>query len=73
MIFPSFPSATDGPYMVWLGIAEHDKTLEARFKPLAAQSQKTLFAAGLLRAEPELVILDPTQRARLRRTSDAKK
>jgi hypothetical protein len=71
--FPQLPVRIDGPYLVWLGIVENDKILEARFNPFAAQSQKTLFATGLLRSEPEVVILDPTPRSRLRWISDATK
>lgn len=64
--FPQLPVRTDGPYLVWLGIARDDRQLESRFNALAERAGKELAASGLLRAEPELVILDPTKRSRLR-------
>ena len=71
--FPQLSVRTDGPYLVWLGVVENDKALEAKFNPLTERSQKTLFATGLLRSEPEVVILDPTPRSRLRWISDTTK
>jgi hypothetical protein len=64
--FPQLPIRTDGPYLVWLGIASDDTKREMAFSPLAKRSAKSLSATGLLRAEPEIVILDPTKRSRLR-------
>jgi hypothetical protein len=64
--FPQLPVRTDGPYLVWLGIVKDNKTLETQFAPLAERSTQTLSATGLLRSAPELVILDPTHRSRLR-------
>jgi hypothetical protein len=64
--FPQLPVRTDGPYLVWLGIVKDNKTLETQFVSLAERSTKSLSATGLLRNAPELVILDPTHRSRLR-------
>lgn len=64
--FPQHPVRTDGPYLVWLGIARDDRILETQFAPLAARSLQSLSAAGLLRGEPELVVLDPASRSRMR-------
>jgi hypothetical protein len=64
--FPQLPIRTDGPYLVWLGILKDDETLEARFRPLAARSAQAFAATGLLRGAPELAVLDPAQRSRLR-------
>jgi hypothetical protein len=64
--FPQLPVRTDGPYLVWLGIVKDHKTLQARLTPLAERSMEPLSATGLLRTTPELVILDPTRRSRLR-------
>ncbi len=64
--FPQLPVRTDGPYLVWLGIVKDNKTLETRFTPLAERSMQSLSVTGLLRAAPELVILDPAHRSRLR-------
>ena len=62
--FPQLPVRTDGPYLVWLGIVKDNKTLEAQLIALAEHSP--LSATDLLRTTPELVILDPTRRSRLR-------
>lgn len=64
--FPRLPVRTDGPHLVWLGIVKDNKDLETRFIPLADRSAKTLSATNLLRAAPELLILEPTRRSRLR-------
>jgi hypothetical protein len=64
--FPQLPVRTDGPYLVWLGIVKDTQALETQFTPLAERSSQSLSATGLLRGAPELVILDPTRRSRLR-------
>ena len=64
--FPQLPVRTDGPYLVWLGIVKDNKTLETQFASVAERSAQSLSATGLLRSAPELVILDPTHRSRLR-------
>jgi hypothetical protein len=64
--FPQLPVRTDGPYLVWLGIVKDSHALDAEFIPLAERSVPSLLAKGLLRTAPELVILDPTHRSRLR-------
>jgi hypothetical protein len=61
--FPQLPVRTDGPYLVWLGLLEDDAML-ARFESLSEQS--LLSKPGLLRGAPELVVMDPTRRSRLR-------
>jgi hypothetical protein len=64
--FPQLPIRTDGPYLVWLGVLKDNQTLETEFTPLVERSLQPLAATGLLRGTPELVILDPTHRSRLR-------
>jgi hypothetical protein len=64
--FPQLPVRTDGPYLVWLGILKDSQMLETRFNPLAQRSLQALSATGLLRGTPELLVLDPTRRSRLR-------
>jgi hypothetical protein len=64
--FPQLPIRTDGPYLAWLGILRDDRTLETQFNPLAKRSISALAATGYLRNPPELIILDPTHRSRLR-------
>jgi hypothetical protein len=60
--WPQHPVRTDGPFVVWIGIAKND----AIVRPVADRISSSLAATGLLREEPELVILDPTPRSRLR-------
>lgn len=64
--FPQLPVREDGPYAVWLGIAEDDETLERELAPRAAKLARSLSGAGLLRRKPDLVLVDPTPRSRLR-------
>jgi hypothetical protein len=71
--FPQLPVRTDGPYLVWLGIIKDTQTLEAGFKGLAEHSLQTFSSTGLLRGAPELVILDPTRRSRLRWLAEEQK
>jgi hypothetical protein len=64
--FPQLPIRTDGPYLVWLGILKDNSMLDTQFNPALETSLPTLQATGLLRGTPELVVLDPTHRSRLR-------
>jgi hypothetical protein len=64
--YPQLPFRTDDPYLVWLGILKDNQMLENEFDPLAERSRQSLSAAGLIRATPELIVLDPTPRSRLR-------
>jgi hypothetical protein len=70
--FPQLPVRTDGPYLVWLGVVKDNQALETQFTPLAERSSQSLSATGLLRGAPELVILDPTRRSRLRWLAEEK-
>lgn len=60
--WPQHPVRTDGPHVVWIGVAKRDSIV----KPIADRVSESLAATGLLREEPELVLLDPTPRSRLR-------
>ena len=64
--FPQLPIRTDGPYLVWLGVLKDNQMLENDFTSVAERSLKSLSATGLLRGTPELIVLDPTHRSRLR-------
>jgi hypothetical protein len=64
--FPQLAIRTDGPYLVWLGIFRDNQMLKNEFAPVAERFLPSLSATGLLREAPELVILDPTHRSRLR-------
>jgi hypothetical protein len=64
--FPQLPVRMDGPYLVWLGIIKDNQTLETKFSPLLDRSLPSLSNTNLLGSAPEVVILDPTHRSRLR-------
>lgn len=64
--FPQLPVRTDGPFLVWLGVVKDNQTLEGGFTLEEQRAVATLVATGLLRAEPELDVMDPTPRSRLR-------
>jgi hypothetical protein len=64
--FPRLPMRSDGPLVVWLGVAESDEMVRTHFEPAAQRAADDLVATGLLRGEPELLVLDPTPRSRLR-------
>ena len=64
--FPQLPIRSDGPFLVWFGVARDEAMLQRSLQPLATQAARTLSAGGLLRGAPELLILDPTARSRLR-------
>jgi hypothetical protein len=64
--FPQLPIRTDGPYLVWLGVVKNNQALESQFNPLVERSLQQLSATGFLRSAPELVVMDPTRRSRLR-------
>src|SRR5882724_2944689 len=63
--FPQLPVRTDGPYLVWLGIVENESSLKS-FTHLLESAQQSLSRTDLLKAAPEIVVLDPTKRSRLR-------
>ncbi|QGZ41512.1 NIPSNAP protein [Pseudoduganella flava] len=57
--FPQLPVRTDGPHLVWLGLAPDEGVVDALL-PVARQ------AADQLQQAAELVVLRPTRRSRLR-------
>jgi hypothetical protein len=71
--FPRLPFRTDGPYLVWLGILKDDLMLEKSFIPLVERASAALSSANLLREAPELIVLDPSSRSRLRWLPEARK
>jgi hypothetical protein len=64
--FPQLPIREDGPFVVWMGMLKDDQALKDRFDPLRVESEKSFAATSLLRSGPEIVIMDPTRRSRLR-------
>jgi hypothetical protein len=64
--FPQLPVRTDGPFLVWLGVVKDNETLDGSFIAEEQRAIQALVATGLLRGEPELDVMDPTPRSRLR-------
>jgi hypothetical protein len=64
--FPQLPIRTDGPYLVWLGILHDNEILQREFMPVTEQVAGICKASGHLRGAPELIVLDPTPRSRIR-------
>jgi len=64
--FPQLPIRSDGPFLVWLGVLKDDQALETKFKPLQEKANQAFIATGLLRSDPEVVVMNPTKRSRLR-------
>jgi hypothetical protein len=71
--FPGLPFRTDGPYLVWLGIRKDNLMLEKSFNPLAERASTALSSTNLLRGAPELIVLDPSSRSRLRWLPEVRK
>ncbi len=64
--FPLLPFRTDGPYLVALHILRDQSVLKETFDPLLARTKQELTASGMLRRAPEVLVLDPAKRSRLR-------
>lgn len=58
--YPNLPFRTDGPYLAWIGVVENDAILTTRLLPAALKN------TDWLRVAPELIVLDPARRSRLR-------
>ncbi|MDT8067246.1 MAG: NIPSNAP family protein [Terriglobia bacterium] len=63
--FPQHPVRSDGPFVVWFGIAQDDEVAD-RFREAAEKVAKAMEGTNLLLGEPEVVILEPTSRSRMR-------
>lgn len=64
--FPQLPVRTDGPFLLWIGVAKDEETIKKRLLPALQRGAESLSSLGLLSGEPELVVLNPTHRSRLR-------
>jgi len=64
--FPQLPVRNDGPFLVWLGILRDEESLKESFTTAAQRVAETLVSEKLLRDKPELLVLEPTPRSRLR-------
>ena len=63
--FPQLPVRNDGPFLVWLGIVRDEESKES-FTAAAQRVGEKLASEKLLRDTPELLVLEPTPRSRLR-------
>ena len=63
--FPRHPIRTDGPFVVWLGVVPDEGAL-VKLRAAIDADAPAAKATGLLRGDPETVVLDPTPRSRLR-------
>lgn len=63
--FPQLPVRTDGPWIVWIGVV-HDENALAQVREAAKAAEANLQATGSLRADAELLVLDPTPLSRMR-------
>jgi hypothetical protein len=64
--FPHLPVRTDGPFLVWIGVVKNDRAWSEGLQPVVQRGAQSLSATGLLRGAPELLVLEPTRRSRLR-------
>jgi hypothetical protein len=64
--FPQLPVRTDGPWLVWLGVAKDSATLESSLLEPMKRAEKSLDDTGMLRGATERLVMDPTPRSRLR-------
>jgi hypothetical protein len=64
--FPQLPVRNDGPFLVWLGILRDEEPLKEGFTAAAQRVGERLGSDKLLRDTPELLVLEPTPRSRLR-------
>jgi hypothetical protein len=63
--FPQLPVRTDGPFLIWLGMVKDEENLAAALKAIHRGGEE-LAAQGFLRESPEVIVLEPTPRSRLR-------
>lgn len=64
--FPQLPVRSDGPFVVWLGIAPSSDDFEPRLLATLENAKVEDSLMATLRSRPELVVLDPSRRSRLR-------
>ena len=69
--FPQLPIRTDGPWLIWIGVAKDTATLESSLAAPMKRVEQALGDTGLLRGATERLVMDPTPRSRLRWLADA--
>jgi hypothetical protein len=62
--FPQLPIRSDGPFVVWLGVARDDAALQELLPKLKKYAEAGLGES--VRSNPEIVVMDPGARSRLR-------
>lgn len=68
--FPQLPVRTDGTYVAWIGVVKDNDVLERQLRPAIGRAAAAFDKTGMLRSPPELLILDPASRSRLRWLND---
>ena len=63
--FPQLPIRQDGPWLVWLGLAQDDAALRALSQRMD-EVEHAMADIGGLRGPIERIVMDPTPRSRLR-------
>jgi hypothetical protein len=63
--FPQLPVRSDGPFLVWIGIVPDEQVLQ-KLTAVAEETAQRVQKLGILQAAPELVVLRPNSRSRLR-------
>jgi hypothetical protein len=63
--FPQLPIRTDGTFLVWFAVAKDEEMLR-KFEARVEETRSALRETGLLVGDPELVVMQPTVRSRLR-------
>ncbi|RRU07625.1 NIPSNAP family protein [Stenotrophomonas sp. 278] len=63
--FPQLPIRQDGPWLVWLGLAQDDAALRALSQRMD-EVEQVMTEFGGLRDSIERIVMDPTPRSRLR-------
>jgi hypothetical protein len=63
--FPQHAVRTDGPHVVWLGMT-NDPSFDSKIRAAVSAEGERWASSNLVRGPPELLVLEPTRRSRLR-------
>lgn len=63
--FPQLPVRTDGPYLLWLGVAQDQAAVDA-WQNMAKEEDRYLQSGSYLARATEEIVITPTRRSRLR-------
>lgn len=67
--FPQLPVREDGPWLAWVGVVRDEEALQ-RLQAAMAMAERELADSGGLRGQPEIIVMDPSPRSRLRWLDD---